>query len=79
MCRRHAFQLSVFCSSMRSEQLASLVMGTPAGIRLACRRVADIERSVGPDRVHDHRQLARNGDTGLTVTGAFGDRLAPSY
>lgn len=63
---------------MRSEQFAGLVMGTPAGIRLACRRIADIVRAVAPHRVHDHCQLARHGHAGLAVAGALGDRLAPS-
>lgn len=36
------------------------------------------ERPVAPHCVHDHRQLARHGDTALAVAGAFGDRVAPA-
>lgn len=56
---------------MRSEQLAGLVMGTPVGIRLACRRIADIERPVAPHRVHDHCQLARHRHAGLAMAVAL--------
>lgn len=75
-CRHPAFQLPLHRSSTRSRQPAILATGAARGVRLACRRIADIERAVGSDRVHDHRLLARHGDTGLAAAGAFCDRLA---
>lgn len=56
---------------MRSRQLAILHVGALRGVRFACRRIADIERPVGPNHMHGHRQLARHGETGLAVKGAF--------
>ncbi|UCI22616.1 hypothetical protein FJ970_02735 [Mesorhizobium sp. B2-1-8] len=53
-------------------------MGAARGIRLACRRIADLERAVGPDRDHHHRQFARHRETGFAMAGVFGDRLASS-
>lgn len=64
---------------MRSEQLAGLVVRAPTGVGLACRRIADVERAVAPDRMHDHGQLARHRDTGLAVARAPGERLAPAF
>lgn len=62
---------------MRSQQLAILVMVRRAASAWLVAGLADMERSVVPHRTHDHRQLARHGDTSLAVAGAFGDRLAP--
>lgn len=53
-------------------------MSARGGIASVRRGIADIERAVAPHGVHDHRQLARHGDTGLAVAGTFGDRLAPA-
>lgn len=63
---------------MRSEQPPILEMSALGSIVSARRRIADVERAVVPHGMHDHRQLARHGDTGLAVAGAFGDRLAPA-
>lgn len=57
--------------------LAVLDMDAPRDVGVTRGRVADIERAVAPNRVHDHRQLARHGDTGHAVAGAFGDLPAP--
>ncbi|MDX8525391.1 hypothetical protein RFM68_12805 [Mesorhizobium sp. MSK_1335] len=76
-CRRHAVQLPLHRPSMHSQQPAIVDTSAPGGIASVRRGIADIERSVAPHGVHDHRQLARHSDTDLAVAGAFGDRLAP--
>lgn len=58
---------------MRSQQLAVLDMGALRGVGFARGGIADVECSVAPHGVHDHRQLARYRDASLGVTGAFLD------
>lgn len=48
------------------------------GVGRGCRCIASVERGVAPDRMHDHCQFARHGDTSFAVAGTFGDRLAPA-
>lgn len=63
---------------MRTQKLAGVAMRALLRVNLARSRIADTERAVAPNGVHDHRQLARYGDTGLAVAGALGDLLTPA-
>ena len=61
---------------MRSQKPAIPAMSAPGDIASVRCEIAAIDRSVAAHRVNYLRQLARYGDTGFAVTGAFDDRLA---
>lgn len=63
---------------MRSQQTPVLGVGALRGLGFSRRHITDVERAVAPHGVHDHRQLARHRDTGLAMTGALGELLAPA-
>jgi hypothetical protein len=64
-------------SSMRVQQTHFLAMPVRVGRRRIGGEHAFIVGAMAPDRVHDHRPLARHGDRRLAITAAFGQRLTP--
>jgi hypothetical protein len=60
-------------SSQKPAILARRLRGGGCGRR----RIAAIERAVGPHRMHDHRRLAGHRNDGLAMAGAPGNRQFP--
>jgi len=75
-CGRDAFQLPMIGSCVRSQMLARLDLRALGRVGFSLRLIADIEGSVAPHGVHDHRQLACYRHHRFALAGTSGDLLA---